>query len=290
MRYLNPEEVRAALPMPDAIESMVHAFGGDLESPNRMLLGVSLFMPGRLDSYTGVKVVSSVPGDPAGIVVVFDESGHPLGLVDGPTLSAIRTAAAPGLATDKMAAPDACVLAMLGAGAMAADQVAAVRAVRPISEVLVWSRTESSARALADLVGGQVVPDADEAVARADVVSTATPSRSPLFKASSLRPGTHVNAVGAFTPEMVEIPGEVVEEAFVVVDDRDAAAVEAGDLLRVGREPDADMADLMAGRAAPSSEAFTLFKSVGIASQDIAAAVRALSNAEQQGLGTVLQG
>ncbi|MEE1523241.1 MAG: NAD(P)-binding domain-containing protein, partial [Acidimicrobiales bacterium] len=240
------------------------------------------------DSYTGVKVVSSVPGDPAGIVAVFDESGHPLGLVDGPTLSAIRTAAAPGLATDRMAAPDACVLAMLGAGAMAADQVAAVRAVRPIREVLVWSRTEASARALADSVGGQVVPDADEAVARADVVSTATPSRAPLFDSSSLRPGTHVNAVGAFTPEMVEIPGEVVEQAFVVVDDREAAAVEAGDLLRVDREPDADMADLIGGRVAPSGQPFTLFKSVGIASQDIAAAVMALTNAEQQDLGTVL--
>ena len=288
MRYLNSDEVRAALPMSDAIESMVHAFGGDREAPNRILLGVSLFMPGRLDSYTGVKVVSSVPGDPAGIVAVFDESGHPLGLVDGPTLSAIRTAAAPGLATDRMAAPDACVLAMLGAGAMAADQVAAVRAVRPIREVLVWSRTEASARALADSVGGQVVPDADEAVARADVVSTATPSRVPLFDSSSLRPGTHVNAVGAFTPEMVEIPGEVVEQAFVVVDDWEAAAVEAGDLLRVDREPDADMADLIGGRVAPSDQPFTLFKSVGIASQDIAAAVMALTNAEQQDLGTVL--
>ncbi len=80
----------------------------------------------------------------------------------------------------------------------------------------------------------------------------------------------------------------MVEAAFVVVDDREAAAVEAGDLLRVGRQPDADMADLIAGRAAPSSEPFTLFKSVGIASQDIAAAVRALSNAEHQNLGTVL--
>ncbi|HJP00093.1 MAG: ornithine cyclodeaminase [Dehalococcoidia bacterium] len=288
MRYLNPDEVRAALPMSDAIDSMAHAFGGDREAPNRMLLGVSLFMPGRLDSYTGVKVVSSVPGDPAGVVAVFDESGHPLGLVDGPTLSAIRTAAAPGLATDKMAPSDAGVMAMLGAGAMAADQVAAVRAVRQIREVLVWSRTEESARVLADSIGGEVVIDADEAVARADVVSTATPSRCPLFEASSLRLGAHVNAVGAFTPEMAEIPAGVVEEAFVVVDDREAAAVEAGDLLRVGRQPDADMAELISGQMVPSDEPFTLFKSVGIAAQDIAAAVRALSNAEEQGLGTVL--
>jgi ornithine cyclodeaminase/alanine dehydrogenase-like protein (mu-crystallin family) len=288
MRYLNSADVRAALPMADAIESMVDAFTGDREAPNRMLLGVSLFMPGRLNSYTGVKVVSSIPGDPAGIVAVFDESGHPLGLVDGPTLSSIRTAAAPGLATDKMAGAEAGVMVMLGAGAMAADQISAVRAVRPIREVLVWSRTEASARALADAVGGEVVLDADEAVARADIVSTATPSRSPLFNASSLRAGTHVNAVGAFTPEMVEIPGEVVEQAFVVVDDRQAASVEAGDLLKVDRQPDADMADLISGRAVPSDEPFTLFKSVGIASQDIAAAVRALRNAEQDGLGTLL--
>ena len=288
MRYLNQDDVRLALPMSDAIDSMVDAFVGAREAPHRMLLGVSLFMPGRLDSYTGVKVVSSIPGDPAGIVAVFDDSGHPLGLVDGPTLSAIRTAAAPGLATDKMARADAGVLAMLGAGAMAADQVAAVRAVRPIREVLVWSRTEESANALAEAVGGEVVLDANEAVARADVVSTATPSRSPLFDASSLRPGTHLNAVGSFTPEMVEIPGDVVGQAFVVVDDREAAAVEAGDLLRVNRQPDADMSDLISGRVVPSDEPFTLFKSVGIASQDIAAAVRALSNAEQQGLGTLL--
>ncbi|MDP6281831.1 MAG: hypothetical protein QF356_08370, partial [Acidimicrobiales bacterium] len=91
-----------------------------------------------------------------------------------------------------------------------------------------------------------------------------------------------------FTPEMAEIPAGVVEEAFVVVDDREAAAVEAGDLLRVGRQPDADMAELISGQMVPSDEPFTLFKSVGIAAQDIAAAVRALSNAEEQGLGTVL--
>ena len=288
MRYLNPEAVRAALPMVEAIDAMVHAFSGDREAPNRMLLGVSLFMPGRLDDHTGVKVVSSVPGDPAGIVAVFDQTGQTLGLVDGPTLSAIRTAAAPGLATDRMAAPDAAVLAMLGAGAMAADQVAAIRAVRPIRQVLVWSRTGSSARACAEVVGGEVVLDADEAVARADIVSTATPSRSPLFESRSLRPGTHVNAVGAFTPDMIEIPGDVVRQAFVVVDDRAAAAVEAGDLLQAGRQPDADMAELISGRVRPDGQPFTLFKSVGIAAQDIAAAVRALENAERDDLGARL--
>ncbi len=287
MRYLGPDEVRAALPMPEAIDSMVEAFAGDREVPDRVMLGVSLFKPGRLGSHTGVKVVSTVPGDPAGLVAVFDERGHPVGIVDGPTLTAIRTAAGPGLATDLLAREDASVLAMLGAGAMAADQVEAVRAVRPISEVLVWSRTEASAEALAEAVGGEAVGDVDEAVARADVVSTATPARLPLFDAASLGTGTHVNAVGAFTPEMVEIPAEVMQGAFVVVDDRSAAA-SVGDLAKADREADADMAEVIAGTARPVDQPWTLFKSVGISSQDVAAAVRALSNAERMGLGVLL--
>ena len=125
-------------------------------------------------------------------------------------------------------------------------------------------------------------------MSEADIVSTATPATVPLFDAGSLRPGTHVNAIGAFTPDMAEIPGEVVERAFVVVDDRKAAASEAGDLLRVKRRPDADLAELLAGRAGPDSQPFTLVKSVGIAAQDAAAAIRALDNAERLGIGVRL--
>ena len=126
---------------------------------------------------TGVKVVSSVPGA-AGIVAVFGADGHPLGLVDGPSLTAIRTGAASGLATRLLAAPTASVLAMLGAGAMAADQVSAAWAVRPIETVLVWSRSGERAAALAELVGGEVAADPDAAVAAADVVCCATPARA----------------------------------------------------------------------------------------------------------------
>ena len=287
MRYLDPAATRASLGMSDAIAAMERAFGDDREVPVRVLLGPSLFMPGRVGADTGIKVVSTVPGHPAGIVAVFGSDGACRGLVDGPTLTAIRTAAGAGLATRLLARPDAAVLAMLGAGAMAHDQVVAVTEVRPIREVLVWSRDPDRAAALAERVGGKAVADPDEAVGAADIVSTATPSRSPLFHPGALRGGTHINAVGAFSPEMVEIPGPAVIGARVFVDDLAAAAAEAGDLIQAGKAPDGTIADLLAGRVRGRSteEQVTMFKSVGIASQDVAAAVAALDRAEHDSLG-----
>ena len=131
MRWLNASDLRRALPMDEAVLAMEAAFGDDRETPLRIGLGVSLFMAGRVGGVTGVKVVSTVPGDPAGVVAVFGPDGQPLGLVDGPTLTAIRTGAASGLATRLLAARGASVVAMLGAGAMAADQVSAVRVGPP---------------------------------------------------------------------------------------------------------------------------------------------------------------
>jgi alanine dehydrogenase len=288
MRYLNAEATRRALPMSDAIEAMEHAFTGTSEAPLRSLVGPSLVMPGRLDDLMAVKVVSIVPGNPVGMVVVFDGEGSPLGIVDGPTTTAIRTGAVSGLATRLMARNDASTLAMLGAGAMAFDQVEAVRAVRPIDRVLVWSRQLEHARSLAERVGGQAVPDADSAVAEADVVSCATPATRPLFAGQSVRPGTHVNAVGAFKPEMIEVPVDLVERSYVVVEDVDAAAAEAGDLIQADRHPNATLHQMLAGTAPEIGEDITFFKSVGVAAMDVAAAGRALSNAERDGLGVVL--
>jgi ornithine cyclodeaminase len=288
VRYLDAAATRNALSMADAITAMEAAFGDDRSTPPRVLVGSSLFMPGAVGSTAGIKVVSTVPGNPVGIVVVFDADGSPLGLIDGPTLTAIRTGAGAGLATRLLARPGASTLAILGAGAMAADQVEAVRAVRPIERILVWSRTGDRAESLAARVGGIAVEHPDPAVAEADVVSTATPATEPLFSADAIRPGTHINAVGAFTPDMCEIPGELVRRAFVVVDDREAAALEAGDLLRVGRSPDATVADLLEGRMHPPDGDVTFFKSVGISSQDVAAGRAALLNAERLGLGTVI--
>jgi alanine dehydrogenase len=288
MRFLNAETSRHALPMADAIEAMEHAFTGDSEAPLRSLVGPSLVMPGRLDGLMAVKVVSIVPGNPVGMVVVFDEDGSPLGIVDGPTITAIRTGAVSGLATRLMARDDVATLAMLGSGAMAYDQVEGVRGVRPIERVLVWSRALDHAEALAERVGGEAVADPDEAVSQADVVSCATAATEPLFRETSVRPGTHVNAIGAFKPEMIEVPTDLVRRAYVVVEDIDAAAAEAGDLIQADSEPDATLRGLLAGTAAEIGEDVTLFKSVGVAAMDVAAAGCALANAEREGLGVEL--
>lgn len=288
MRYLDSAALRLALPMPEAIDAMEVAFGDDREVPVRTRLAGSLFMPGRVGGDTGVKVVSVVPGSPSGLVAVFGPDGGPLGVVDGIELTRIRTGAASGLASRLLAPDGARVLAMLGAGAMAADQIAAVRSVRPIERVLVWSRSRERAAALVARVGGEVVADPDRAVAAADVVCCATPSTAPLFSDRVVPDGAHVNAVGAFTPEMAEVPPGTLRRAFVVVDDLEAAAAEAGDLIQAGRVGDATMADLLAGRVRPPGGGVTVFKSVGIASQDVAAAVAALHRADRLGLGVEL--
>lgn len=286
MLVLDAEQTRRCLPMELAVESQVAGFSSDREVPLRRELAGSLYMPGRVGERSGIKIVSTVPGNPVGLVMVMDQSGSPLGMVDGPTLTAIRTGAGAGLATRLLAPEDCTVLAMLGAGAMAFDQVEAVRTVRPIEQVLIWSRSRASAEALAERVDGEVVDTADEAVSGADVVSCATPSTEALFSTGAIEAGTHINAIGAFRPGMIEVPVEVTRRSFVVVDDRDAAASEAGDLLAAARGPDATMTDLLEGGVPVITSDFTLFKSVGIASQDIAAAAAALDEAARRGVGT----
>lgn len=271
--------------MAAAIDSMEVAFGDDREVPRRSLLGGSLFMPGRAGPHAGIKVVSVVPGNPVGIVAIFSPDGSPLGLVDGPTLTAIRTGAAAGLATRLLAGKSPRVLAMLGAGAMAFDQIEAVKAVRPIERILIWSRDPQRASALASRVGGEMIGDPDAAVSAADIISTATPSRHPLFSDDRVRSGTHINAVGAFTPRMCEIPPDTVHRAYVVVDDLEAAEEEAGDLIQADRPPVCTIGDVLAGRHPQIGEDVTLFKSVGIASQDVAAGVVALARAASLGIG-----
>lgn len=287
MRVLSAVDTRAALPMSDAIASMRDAFGEDTEVPQRQAVGGSLVMPGRVGSSMAVKVVSTVPGSPAGIVVVFDAVGTAVGIADGPTITSIRTAAGAGLATDILAPADASSMAMIGAGAMASDQIRAVREVRTINRLTVWSRDQAKASHLAAAFEGRVALTPGDAVRDADIVTTATPSDVALFATEDLGERVHINAIGAYLATMVEIPALFVQQAFVVVDDLDAAAVEAGDLIQAQREPDLDLRALLA-TAAPQRHDRTLFKSVGVATQDVAAASAALRNAARLGLGTVV--
>jgi ornithine cyclodeaminase/alanine dehydrogenase-like protein (mu-crystallin family) len=229
------------------------------------------------------------------VVVWFDAaSGEPLALLDGATLTAMRTGAASGVGARLMARPDARVLALFGVGAQAAWQVRAVMAARSIGEVRVYARTDARREAFAagmaqELGPGIVVvasPSAEEAARGADIVCCATTSAQPIFSADWISPGTHVNAVGSFRLEMVELPPELFRRASVVaVDSREAALEEAGELVAaIGAgllAPDGfiEVGEIDSGWAATRDpSAITIFKSVGLAIQDVAAAELVMAN------------
>jgi len=306
--------------MPAAIEAARDAFTqlalGQAEIPLRVALpsphGSLLCMPGYLAGLPALalKVVSIFPNNPeigwpyiSGLALVFDaQTGLPRALLDGATLTALRTGAATGLATDLLARPDSRIVALFGAGAQAYDQVAGVRAARPITEVRIRSLDRRHSKALAERLraeglNARSVEEPAEALRGADIALCATTSRTPLFADADVPDGIHMNAIGAYTPEMQEVPPETVARARVVVDDKEAALAEAGDLLkpladgRVGPDVfETTLGDVLLGRASGrySPTEITLFKSVGLAAQDVAAAARALARAEAEGLGTVV--
>lgn len=325
MRILNATDVRRALPMAEAIAAMRTAFAalayGRADVPPRTHLriderdGDTLVMPaflsgGDAEAALAVKVVSVFPKNGEvnlprinAAVLVFDpDTGVPVALLEGATLTGIRTAAASALATDLLARPESRTLAILGAGVQARTHLEAICTVRNIETVWVYSPTAVRVDGLiTDLAGNGPIPtdlrraaSPAAAVSQADVVCTVTTSPIPVFDDGDLRPGTHVNAVGSYKPQVAEIPPETVARAFVAVDDRSGAWQEAGDLIQplragtIGEDHvSADLGDLVTG-AKPGrtdAEQITLFKSVGIAAEDAAAAHRALQNAERLDLG-----
>lgn len=322
IRILTAADVAAVLSMTEAIAATRAAFAqlsaGQAVAPVRTQWstenGTALVMPAYLpaDRGLGAKIVSVFPGNASrglptvtALVTLLDaETGLPIALLDGSYLTALRTGAAAGVATDLLALPDAHTLALLGAGVQARTQLLAACAVRDIRTVWVYDRNPERSRALiAEWVGQgrtpadlRVAASPAEALAEAQIVSTATTSSTPVFADADLLAGSHVNAIGAFTPQMQEIPGETVARARVFVDQRDAALAEAGDLIVPAERGWLDPTRLMeigsvingqaVGRESP--EQITLFESVGNAVQDIAVAVRALRIAEERGLGTTV--
>ncbi len=271
-------------------------------------------MPARVgegdSSALSVKVVSVFPrnrerGLPTihALVSVLDrETGRVTAQLEGATLTAIRTGAVSGLATDLLARPESRVATVFGTGPQAKTQLEALCTVRPIDAVRVCHPSIEKARAFADQVAGvgpipddlEPTTDPAAAVAGSDIIATATTSRTPVFGDSDLSPGVHINAIGSFRPEVAEIPPETVERSLLVVDQREAALEEAGDLIqpiRAGRiEADdihAELGELLLGRAEGRSapDEITFFKSVGLAIQDTAAAQQALENARTHKLG-----
>uniref|UniRef100_A0A831TD65 Delta(1)-pyrroline-2-carboxylate reductase n=1 Tax=Thermorudis peleae TaxID=1382356 RepID=A0A831TD65_9BACT len=323
MLALSRQDVYQLVPMRTAIELMKQVFrdlsAGQTVSPLRTPIevpdvsGVTLFMPAYVPSAPGlgVKVVSVFPNNRAlrkptihAIVVLVDTTtGEPVAVLDGTYLTALRTGAASGAATDLLARPDARVLTCIGAGAQGPTQAWAVTCVRPIETIYVYdinqdavASFEQRLRQLEPSLAARVIPVGDLATAlrESDVICTATTSRSPVFSDADLRPGVHINAIGAFTPEMQEIPPETVARAYVVVDSVEAALAEAGDLIKplneglISRDHiKAELGQVVAGQAPgrTSTEQITFFKSVGNAVQDVIVAARAVHEAQASGRG-----
>jgi len=314
MHILSGADVRRAVTMSEAIQAVRQAYiqlsAGQAVVPLRTPVpieqrgAVTLFMPAYLahSDALGAKIVSVFPGNTV-VIVVDAATGRPLALLDGTYLTALRTGAASGVATDLLARPDARVVAIFGAGAQARTQLEAVCTVRTIEKVWVHDTAPEAAAAYVQEMRehGRPVP-ADisvaespaQATAQADIICTATTSSTPVFDDAHLKPGVHVNGIGAYTPEMQEIPAETVVRAKVVVDSRSASLEEAGDLiipLRQGLITRDDIygeiGEIAAGQipGRESDQEVTFFKSVGIAVQDVAVADLVLRRATELGLG-----
>jgi len=328
LQLYSAADVNRALPMAEAIEGVkvgyVQLSAGRVQSPLRTPLNVSpgdvtLIMPfyappaAEADSGAlGLKLVS-VFGSNTGrglplihsIVMAVDaSSGAPLALIEGGSLTAIRTGAASGAATDVLARPDASVVAIFGSGVQARRQLEAVCTVRPIECAYVYSLMGAEAFA-AEMSGRGPIPDEiiiaatpREALAAADVVCAATTTRTPVFDGNDVRPGTHINGIGSFTPEMQEIDALTVRRASVFVDSVEAALAEAGDLiipLNAGEidldHISAELGEVIAGHkpGRTSAEQITFFKSVGVSVQDAMAARIILRNGPALGLGAAVE-
>ncbi len=327
MKILTASEVRQALPMSQAIEAMKRAYAalsdGRAEVPLRARLSippheaVSLFMPAYVQSEDGealaVKAVSVFPHNPergepliyAAVLVLQPDSGRPLALLEGGSLTAIRTGAGSGAAIDLLARAESRVVAIFGAGTQGRTQLEAACTVRRIETAWVYDPNRERAQAfVAEMAGRGPVPrdlriaeSPSQALTEADIICTATTSSTPVFDDADLKPGAHISAIGAYTPEMQEIPAATVTRARVVVDSRQAVLAEAGDLIQPMQQGlfdeshiYAELGEIVLGRKAgrQSPEEITLFKSVGVAVQDAFAAQVALRNADTMGIGQVV--
>jgi len=313
MRIIGADEVDAALDFPDLVENLRAAFRAGAVQPVRHHHTVErpdgaattlLLMPAWTDfiaagtsdgGFMGVKVVTVSPdnnaiGKPAvmGVYLLLDgRTGEPLALIDGQRLTQWRTAAASALAASYLARDDAAKLLVVGAGALAPFLAKAHASIRPIREVRIWNRTPANAEEVAerlrrDDLDVAVADDLEEALGWADIVSCATISTEPLVRGAALRPGTHVDLVGGFTPSMREADDESIARARVFVDTRAGATKEAGDIVQplasgvlTASDVIADLHELARGEklGRTASDEITLFKSVGAALEDLAAGI-----------------
>src|SRR5207302_4443616 len=287
--FLNEEQVRQHLRMADLIPAMEKALidfsAGKVTQPVRSVINIDPpggflgLMPALTPDGLGLKAVTfypsnaerGIPTHMATIFLVDPETGTPLAIMDGRLITEMRTAAVSAAATKLLAAPDAKVLAILGSGVQARSHVEALQRVRNVEEIRVWSRTSEHAERFANEIGAKVMP-ADDAVRGADVVVTATNSKTAVLKGSWLKPGCHVNAFGACRPDWRELDDEATTNV-VFVDSREAAMKESGDIILSGAEIYAELGKALTGKVPSRANETTVFKSLGMAVEDIAAAL-----------------
>jgi alanine dehydrogenase len=289
LTYLDESRVRELLRPEELIPVVRRALealsGGQAVQPVRLVVPVTEhagffgIMPAYSGTALGAKLVTfyptntAVPTHHAIIALFHPQTGEPVALMDGRLITELRTAAASAVATDLLARRDASVLAILGSGVQAASHLVALRLVRTIREVRVWSPHNAS-RFAADH-GVLAAASAEEAVRGADLIVTATSATTPVLQGNWVSPGAHVNAVGACRPDWRELDDALLGRARVWVDSAEAALRESGDVIAGGKdglagEIGSAAAGVLAGRAGPDE--ITIFKSLGVAVEDVAAA------------------
>jgi ornithine cyclodeaminase/alanine dehydrogenase-like protein (mu-crystallin family) len=286
--FIDEHEVRAHLEWDALIATMESALiefsAGRVQQPVRRLLSIDRHggffgvMPAVSAEAMGAKLVTFYPGNAAralpthlAVIVLFaPETGEALALLDGRLITEMRTAAVSAAATKVLAAPDAEILAILGSGVQARAHVEALHHVRDFREIRVWSRTRAHAERFANEVGGSLMSAAD-AVRGADVIVTATAAKEPVLEGAWLKPGAHVNAIGWGGHASRELDDAAMANV-VVVESREAAHDQCGDVILSGAEIYAELGEILAGDKPARAEETTIFDSVGIAAEDIAAA------------------
>jgi thiomorpholine-carboxylate dehydrogenase len=283
---LDERAVHDLLGMAELIPAMAKAMAdlssGKVVQPGRVMLPVAEHQGflGLMPAYggaLGAKLVAfypnnqGIPSHHAMILLFKPETGEPLVTMDGRLITEMRTAAVSAVATRLLARPDASVLAILGSGVQARSHLAALRLVRAIREVRVWS--PRNAAAFAKEFGVHAVPSAEAAVRGADLVVVATSSQTPVLSGAWLAPGTHINAVGAPRPTWRELDDEALRRTKLYVEQREAATRESGDVIASGKIF-AEIGEVVAGTkpGRQSPDEITLYKSVGVAVQDVVSA------------------
>lgn len=295
--FLNEEQVRQHLRMAELIpaieKALVEFSAGKVTQPVRSVINVDPpggflgLMPAHTADGLGLKAVTfypsnaerGIPTHMATIFLVDPETGTPLAVMDGRLITEMRTAAASAAATKLLASPDAKILAILGSGVQARSHMEALRCVRHFEEIRVWSPTKEHAEQFAKEIGATAT-SAEQAVRGADVVVTATSSKIPVIKGAWLKPGCHVNGIGACRPDWRELDDEAMNNV-VFVDSREGAMKEAGDVILSGAKIYGELGEALAGKVPSRATETTIFKSLGMAVEDIAAAMLVYRSAIQ---------